>query len=551
MRPCFSLRQRLWMSVLVAGLVAGTALAAPPAPPQESSQPAQMQDFTAYVNHVRKTFDVPGIAVGIVKNGHVVLSRGYGVRKLGDSTPVDAHTLFAIASNTKAFTAAALNMLADQDKLEMNERVIDVLPWFRMSDPNVTHEMRIRDLLAHHSGLSLGAGDLLYWPATSYTTRQVVQHLAKVPLKNGFRSHYAYDNILFAVAEMVIEKVSGQSYADFLRDHIFKPVGMRETRVNFHHFKPGDHDIATGFAKYNYTTLKPMKPLAWSNNSGAGGIYSSVHDMAKWMIVQMRGGTLTKALNGDTGRLFSAKAHRHMWSMITPIPIHTPQVPALKATQPDFFGYGEGWFLSDYRGHKMVWHTGGWPGFVSRVTMIPDLHLGVVVLTNQQSGAAFDAVTMRALDAYMGARRTDWIAAYKASVATSDQKADASWKKHQKARNRKSRPSLPLSGYAGTYKDPWYGKVFITRKNGHLVMRFSKTKQLVGDMKPWQNDTFIVRWRDRSLNADAFVTFALTPDGTVRNVRMKPISPRTDFSFDFQDLRLTPVDHGAGGANDD
>jgi len=157
------------------------------------------------VDSVRKQFDVPGIAVAIVKDGQVVLEDGYGLRELGKTEPVDARTRFAIASNTKAFTAAALQMLAEEGKLNMDDRVIDHLPWFQMSDAYVTREMRIRDLLAHRSGLSLGAGDLLYWPPTSYSTKEVVQHLRNVPLANSFRSAYAYDNILFAVATLVIE----------------------------------------------------------------------------------------------------------------------------------------------------------------------------------------------------------------------------------------------------------------------------------------------------------------------------------------------------------
>ncbi|CAM5250726.1 Serine hydrolase OS=Rhodanobacter lindaniclasticus OX=75310 GN=B1991_12105 PE=4 SV=1 [Rhodanobacter lindaniclasticus] len=171
----------------------------------------------------------------------------------------------------------------------MDDRVIDHLPWFRMSDPYVTHEMRIRDLLAHRSGLSLGAGDLLYWRPTSYTTKEVVERLAKVPLKHGFRSHYAYDNILFAVATLVIEEASGQSYADYVRQHLFQPVGMDESLIDMTYLKPG-MDVATGHAPYEFKDIKPVPPMAWLNDPGAGGIYASVHDLAKWMNVQLAAG---------------------------------------------------------------------------------------------------------------------------------------------------------------------------------------------------------------------------------------------------------------------
>ena len=504
--------------------------------------PAQLLDFDAYVERVRKTFDVPGIAVAIVKDGQVVIEQGFGRREMGKPARVDAHTLFAIASNTKAFTAAALQQLAEQGKLKMDDRVIDHLPWFRMSDPYVTHEMRIRDLLAHRSGLSLGAGDLLYWPPTSYTTKEVVERLRHVPLAHGFRSHYAYDNILFAVATLVIEKVSGQSYADYVREHLFKPVGMDESLIDETYLEPG-MDVATGHAPYNFKQIKPVPPMAWLNDPGAGGIYASVHDLAKWMIVQLAGGALPQVgADGKPQRIFSEKSHQQMWSMLTPIPIAKPPIPELQPLVPQFYGYGEGWFLSDYRGHKLAWHTGGWPGFVSRVTMVPELHLGVVVLTNQQSGAAFNAITYRVLDAYLNpGKKTDWVAVYRKAVKASEAKADQSVASHEKARNRNSRPSLPLARYAGTYSDPWYGDVVISNEHGRLRLRFSKTAQLVGTLRPWQHDSFTVRWDDRSLNADAFVDFSLDMDGHVREVRMQPISPLTDFSFDFQDLRLHPV----------
>jgi CubicO group peptidase (beta-lactamase class C family) len=502
--------------------------------------PAQLQDFDAYVEGVRRQFDVPGIAVAIVKDGKVVLERGYGVRELGKDAPVDAHTLFAIASNTKAFTSASLSMLADEGKLSLDDRVIDVLPWFQMSDAYVTREMRVRDLLAHRSGLSLGAGDLLYWPTTDYDTAEVARRLRNVPLTGNFRGQYAYDNILFGVAQLVVEKASGMSYAQFLRTRIFQPLGMEETRFNSDALQPGDN-VATGYAKADFKDLQPAPRMAWANVSGAGGIYSSVDDLSKWVRVQLAGGVISGEGN-DARRLFSSKRQQAMWSMVTPIPISEPAVPELAAAKPNFYGYGEGWFLSDYRGEKLVWHTGGWPGMVSRITLVPAQKLGVVVLTSAELSGPFHAITLRAIDAYLGAPRTDWSAAYAAARAKQEAKADDSWQKHVKARDPASKPSLPLAKYAGTYRDPWYGDVVVTRQGGGLGIRFAHTPQLVGTLSHWQHDTFVVRWDERWLNADAFINFALTPDGAIREARMEAISPMTDFSFDFQDLRLAPVE---------
>ncbi|KRC34014.1 MULTISPECIES: serine hydrolase [unclassified Lysobacter] len=524
-------------ALLLGALLAGNAPAATSQAPV--ALPEQLQDFDAYVEGVRQRFDVPGIAVAIVKDGRIVLERGYGQRRLDRPEKVDARTLFAIASNTKAFTSASLSILADEGKLSLDDRVIDHLPWFRMADPYVTREMRVRDLLAHRSGLGLGAGDLLYWPGSDYSTLEVAQRLRDVPLSGSFRGQYAYDNILYGVAQLVIEQASGQSYERFLRARIFEPLGMRDTRYNSDALKPGDN-VATGYAKADFKDLQPAPRMAWGNVSGAGGIYSSVHDMSQWLRAQLAGGTYTDA-QGQEQRLFSAARQKAMWSIVTPMPISEPTVPELAPVRPNFLGYGEGWQLSDYRGRKLVWHTGGWPGMVSRVTLVPEHKLGIVVLTSAELPGAFQAVTMRALDAYLDGPSTDWTAAYGAALAKSQAKADDDWKQHQAARAADSKPSLALAKYAATYRDPWYGDVVVEQQGGKLRMRFARSRDLVGELQHWQHDTFLVRWDQRWLNADAFVDFALTPDGAVREMRMEAVSPNTDFSFDFQDLRLMPV----------
>ena len=517
------------MKSLIGGamLLACTTLA-------NAATPPPLQDLDATVERVRQRFEVPGIAVAVVKDGKVVLEQGWGVREQGRPDPVQADTLFAIASNTKAFTALSLNLLAEEGKLKMDDKVVDHLPSFRMSDPFVTQQMTLRDLLSHRSGLGLGAGDLLFWPTTGYSNAEVVERLGKVPLKGGFRERYAYDNILYAVAQQVIEKVSGKSYQDFLQQRIFDKVGMAGTRYNADHLRPGDN-AAVGHAKFDFKELRTVAPLTWQNNAGAGGLYSSVHDMARWMQVQLAQGTLA-----DGSALFTAKSQQQMWQMITPQVVAEPAVAELAPARPNFAGYAEGWSLSDFRGRRLVWHTGGWPGMVSRVTLVPGENLGVVVLTNQEAGAAFNAITLSVLDAYLGGDRHDWVDAYGKAVDKSRGKADAAWAKHQAARTAHTTPSLALDGYAGRYRDRWYGDMHVTGNGKALRLRFDKTAQLVGTLEHWQHDTFIVRWDDRSLNADAFVNFSLDPDGKVREVRMQAISELTDFSFDFQDLLFVP-----------
>ena len=499
--------------------------------------PAQLD---AWVEQVRERFEVPGIAVAVVKDGQVVLESGWGVRELGKPGQVDAHTLFAIASNTKAFTAASLAMLADEGKLSMDDRVLDHLPWFRMSDPYVTEQMRVRDLLTHRSGLGLGAGDLLFWPGSDYSTAEVVRRLKDVPIKSGLRERYAYDNILYAVATLLVEQVSGQSYADFLQQRIFAPLGMSATRFNADALRPGD-PAASGHAKADFATLQPTFPLTWHNAAGAGGIYSSVHDMAHWMKAQLAGGIYTDA-RGREQRLFSPQRHKDMWSLHAPMSIAEPSVPELLPARPDFLGYGLGWITSSYQGQKLVWHTGGWPGMVSRTTLVPGHDLGIVVLTNQEAGGAFNALTMQILDAYLQPQqRTDWIGAYAAAADKSHAKAEQAWQERVAARAADSTPSLPLSAYAGTWRDPWFGDFQIKQHGDVLRIAAAHSPLLQGSLQHWQHDTFLVKWDERTLNGDAFISFVLDADGGLREARMEAASELTDFSFDFQDLVLTPV----------
>ncbi len=510
-------------------LAAGRA----PVPVLERAQSAAPADLDAYVDRVMKTFEVPGLALAVVKDGKVALAKGYGVRKLGEAARVDSQTLFGIASNTKVFTAVALGLLVEEGKIAWDAPVIRYLPWFRLSDPYVTSQLTVRDLLVHRSGLGLGAGDLLWWPASTYTRGEIARRLKDIPLATSFRSAYAYDNVLYLIAGELIESISGQSWEDFITARILKPVGMTGSNVR-HSAAVSGGNVAATHAPVDGKVV-PIRAFDSDNTNPAGGINANADDMAKWMTVLLSRGKLA-----DGARLFSEQTYRHLTSIVTPL--NVPQLPAeLSAIQPNFLGYGLGLNVIDYRGRKALMHTGGLPGYVSKVFWIPDAGLGVTVLTNQESGAAFDSVVYRVADQYLGVPAVDWAEAYKtvrdrqrAAMAAQEQKAAGS-------RATSSTPSLALANYAATYADAWYGDIVIENANGKLVMRFTKTPSLVGDLEHWQHDTFIVRWRDRELRADAYVTFALNPDGTIDQARMRAVSAETDFSFDFQDLLLKPV----------
>lgn len=497
--------------------------------PAQTTPPA---DLDKYVEAVRRQFEVPGLSVAIVKDGQCVLAKGYGVRRIGSMDRVDGQTLFGIASNTKAFTATAIGLLVEEGRLRWDAPVVRYLPWFRLSDPYVTDQLSVRDLLVHRSGLGLGAGDLLWWPPSTYTRREIAERLRYLPLATSFRSTYAYDNVLYSVAGELIESVTGQSWEDFVSSRILAPAGMSASSVR-HSDAERSGNVARPHAVVDGRVAE-VKPFTSDLTNPAGGINSCAADMAKWMILQLDSGRTV-----DGSRLYTQRTARELWTIVTPVPIGDG-APELRAIRPNFNGYALGFNVRDYRGRKLVTHTGGLPGYVSRVMLVPGEKLGVAVLTNQEEGAAFDAITYHLLDHYLKAPETDWISAYKRANLRRDSVVAAKDAATRAGRDSLSRPSLPLERYAGTYTDAWYGDIRIAFDSGRLVMTFGKSPDLSGDLVHWQYDTFVVRWYDRELRADAFVTFALNPDGSIERARMRAVSPATDFSFDFQDLLLIP-----------
>jgi CubicO group peptidase (beta-lactamase class C family) len=500
------------------------AQSSPTAPP-----PA---DLDAYVASSMKTFDVPGMAVAIVKDGKILVAKGYGVRKLGEPTPVDEFTKFGIGSNTKAFTTAALATLVDEGKLSWDDPVYQRLPGFVMYDPYVSHEMTIRDLLTHRSGMGLGEGDLLFWPHSTYTRDEIIYKLRFMKPASSFRSHYAYDNLLYMTAGQIIPAVTGTSWDDYIRQRILTPLRLNHSNVTNAGIKPGD-DVAYPHSRMDGKLQ--VIPFEILDNAGpAGAINSCAADMAKWVQLQLNRGRFTDR----DGHLFTEQRSKEMWTPQTILPIGDPP-PPLAGLKANFADYALGWALRDYHGRKLVGHTGGVGGFVSRVMLVPEENLGVVVLTNAEEDGAFDSVLYHILDYYFHLPPTDWISAFKTLKDTEEKDAAETMKKAEAARAADSKPSLPLEKYAGVYNDAWYGPITIRTENGGLVITFDHTPTMIGDLQPWQHDTFKAHWRDRLIE-DAFVTFALNPDGTIDSAKMAAVSPLADFSFDYQDLLLKP-----------
>jgi len=484
------------------------------------------------VERALKTFGTQGAAVAVVKDGKVIVAKGYGIKKMGSPEKVGPDTRFGIASNTKAFTATAIGILVEEGKLQWDAPVIRYLPEFAMYDPFVTRELTIRDLLVHRSGLGLGAGDLLWWPASTYNRKEIVQRLRYIKPATSFRSAYAYDNVLYLVAGEVIERVSGRTWEQFVQERILNKVGMTASTVR-HSDAAANADVAATHAEIE-GVMKVIAPMTSDNTNPAGGINAGARDIAKWLLVQLDSGKLA-----DGSRLISARTAREIWTGVTPLPIVQP-APEMAPLRRQFALYALGFNTGDFRGKKYLQHTGGLPGYLSWLGFIPEARVGVAVLTNTET-PMYSALGWSLLDYALGTNPAwDFVG----GQATVTQRAKAALTAQRKAtaasRDSLSKPSLALAKYAGTYEDAWYGDVVVTHANGKLRISMAHTPQLQGELVHWQHDTFVARWDDRDMRADAFVTFQLNPNGTIDQVKMAPADPEVDFSFDFQDLLLKP-----------
>lgn len=482
------------------------------------------------IQNTLKTFDVPGMSVGIIKDGKIIYSKGFGVRSLTTKQPMDDTTLVGIASNSKGFTCTALAILADEGKLSWEDKVSKYIPEFQMYDPYVSQNVTIKDLVTHRAGLGLGQGDLMFFPeGGNLSVNDIVHHVRYLKPENPFRTTLDYNNIMFIVAGEVIHRVSGVSWAEFIEQRIMKPVGMNSSFGSYTRAKAVSNKID---AHAPVDGKAVAVPHDWSETgNAAGGIMSNIKDMTTWAEFLLNGFT-TK----DGKKLVSDKQIQQLWSLQIPSPV------AMKNPyDTSFYGYGMGWFLSDVKGHKQIQHTGGLIGTVTQFTLIPDMKLGIVVLTNQQSGAAFNTITNTVKDSYLGIADRNWLKTYgdrmkKMEEGFNQQKKEAFAKSEafKKDKNLQPKPEQ----FVGKYNDIWFGDVDIMQQGNMYRISCQNSPRLKGELLPYSYNSFIVKWDDRSYDADAYMIFNYDENGKAQSAKMKPVSDITDFSFDFDDLDL-------------
>jgi len=496
------------------------------------TQPLTSQEIDNITEQAMQAFNVPGIAVAVVKDDKVIHLKGYGVRSIATGEKTDENTLFAIASNTKAFTAAALGILVDEGKLSWETKVIDIIPEFRLYNAYVTEDFNIKDLLTHRSGMGLGAGDLMLWPDSStFTKEEIIHNLRYLKQTTPFRTKYDYDNLLYLVAGEVVARVSGQSWEEFVEQRIMKPLGMENSSASPARARDRSNMIDAHVPVSGVLQVVPIYESDLLNP--AGGIISSVADMTMWVRMMINSGSY-----GDNNgiHMLSERTHREIWTPQTIIPVRAPG-----PYKSHFAGYGLGWRLTDVSGYLQASHTGGLAGIVTQVLIIPELKLGIIVFTNQQEGSAFTAITNAIKDGYLGVTGNDWVSMLKENVERGQAEAkkitDEIWARVE-ANRSKTRAAVDYSTYAGSYNDTWFGDIVISEESGRLRFRSVKSPKLRGDMLYYTGNTFIVKWDDRSMDADAWAVFTLDKEGKAAGFTMAAISPLTDFSYDFHDLNL-------------
>ncbi|OFY37125.1 MAG: hypothetical protein A2W91_01255 [Bacteroidetes bacterium GWF2_38_335] len=484
---------------------------------QNADYKTKLDSIDKYIVKAMTDWGIPGMAIGIVKDGEVIFTKGYGVRETGKPEKVDENTMFGIASNTKAFVSASLATLVDEGKISWDDKVRKYLPYFQLYDPYVSENMTIRDLLCHRAGFETFSGDLL-WHSTSYSREDIIKRARFLKPVYGFRAHYGYSNLMFLTAGEIIPAVTGISLDDYLKQTFFTPLGMATTNSTIR-----EHKNITNLAQphdWVNDKITKLKYISWDNIAAAGGINSTVTDMSKWIKLQLSNGTL------DGKKYFSKETQEEMWS--------AQMVNTISGTDKYFFPtkhfhlYGMGWDLFDYLGKKVVNHSGGLDGMISQVAMVPEEKLGFVILTNSNNYLPY-FLMYTVIDVFLENKGLDYGKIVADFVKRNKEEDKKKQEEEEKARNKNSKPTLPLESYVGTYGGELYGDAKVTLEKGKLKVQFIPAPEFESVLEHWQYDIFTVKFNAFPSLPTGKVNFIINQDGKVEE--MKIDVPNPDFYF--------------------
>lgn len=485
---------------------------------QQKQSTVDYKKVDSYFAKMQQDWDIPSMSIGIVKDGKLVFAKSYGYLEVGKTEKPDANTLYAIASNSKAFTATILGMLVQEKKLSWDDKVIDYLPYFKLfNDPWVSKEITIRDLLSHRVGLGTFSGDVI-WYKSNLAAEEIVKNAQYLPKSFNFRAGFGYSNVMYIAAGEVIKKVTGKAWSEVVKERILIPLQMNRSITNPNQL-PAKGNFATPHGRKNNINF----PIAWENweEIGAlGGIIASVNDVSKWMIFN-----LNKGINGkDT--LLTARTLNTIWT-----PHNNFNVDHTKKNDFNrhFSAYSLGWSMSDYHGNLRLGHTGGYDGMITAVTLVPDQNLGVVVLTNGMK-SPITAATNYALDTFLGIKVKDWSKEL-LQLTNDNETKDSRVADRIQQRILNTHPSLPIDRYVGIYQSSIYGKIIISKVENSLKLDFEHSPNLSAQLSHWHFDVWKIEWNI----PHAWLDFGTVKFNMDNNLEIKGIDfdvPNDDIFFE-------------------
>lgn len=454
------------------------------------------ENFDQWLENSRKAWKIPGMAVGIVKDGRVVYAKGFGERKLGSGEPVDANTVFSIASVSKNMTAAALGILVDKGKLDWDDKILQHIPWFQLKDPWVTREITVRDALIHRVGLGRILGNRLQF-MTQKSRDEVLYQMRYMDFEKPFRSAYVYNNVMYSLAGQIIEYVDGRTWDDFLKQELFEPLEMKRTTTSIIAMEK-QNNIAYPHQEIDGVVV-PISRRNWDNAGPAGGVNSTVNDLNKWMLMQLGTSDMLKPLVSETQMN----------------EIHKPQIAHVPANaMAPQSSYGLGWNIFDYKNKRIWTHSGATDGFNTFMYLVPELELGVVMVGNVFNRLGI-AVAYQVIDHYLGNSDQDWNKIYLKNYQNQYQQAKEAREKIHNARIKNTKPLLKKEDYVGIYYSEGYGKVEVFLQGKELQVRFWNDTNLEAELEHWHYDTYRAVWKNRALREE-FLQFHFDRNGKVK-----------------------------------
>ncbi|MGB0523718.1 MAG: serine hydrolase [Flammeovirgaceae bacterium] len=492
---------------------------------QDKEQKALIKKLDAYYEKITNDWGIPSMSIGIVKDGEMIFAKGYGVKEVGKSEKPDENTLYAIASNSKAFTGAIIAQLVQEGKLSWTDKVKDYLPYFELYDTYVSQAVTVEDLLCHRVGLGTFSGDVIWYKA-DLTAEEIIKRMKHLPPAYEFRDGYGYSNLMYITAGELIRTVTGKTWGENVKERFFEPLGMSSAVTSLKALdKIGNY--ATPHAFQDGKNI-PIPWVDWETVAAMGGIVASVNDVCKWMIFNLNHG-----VHGKDTLLTPASLNR-LWT-----PHNTFTVDQTKPNdfKRHFNGYGLGWALSDYHGRMRVGHTGGYDGMITAVNLIPDENLGVVVLTNGMKSPIM-AATYYTLDAFLGVSGKDW-STDMLEARNKRSAEDTRISDREKARIMDTKPSLPLESYVGTYHAANYGNIDVSLENGELQLSFEHTKEYAATLKHWHYDVWKIEWK----YPQAWYNFGTVKFNTDNNLKIKRLTfDVPNYDIFFEELHPMRVD---------